>query len=203
MSYVIAAPEYLSAAATHLTNIGSAIQSANSAALGPTSSILAAGTDEVSAQIAAMFGAHAQAYQALSTQAVHQQFTQLMSGGAAQYASTEAANSSPLQTIEQDLFNAINTPSQLLTGRPLIGNGANGKPLTGQNGGNAGWLIGNGGAGGSGDDNQNGGNGGAGGFFGGAGGPGGAGGGGAGNGGSGGAGGLFAPAAPAGQAGTA
>jgi hypothetical protein len=53
MSYVIAAPEYLSAAATHLTKIGSAIQSANSAALGPTSSILAAGTDEVSAQIAA------------------------------------------------------------------------------------------------------------------------------------------------------
>jgi PE family len=53
MSYVIAAPECLSAAASHLTKIGSAIQSANSAALGPTSSILAAGTDEVSAQIAA------------------------------------------------------------------------------------------------------------------------------------------------------
>ena len=150
MSFVIAAPEYVAAAATDLSNIGSAISSANSAALGPTSSVLAAGADQVSAQIAAVFGAHAQAYQALSAQAAsfHQQFVQLMNGGAAQYGVTEAANASPLQTVEQELLGVINTPSQLLTGRPLIGNGANGAPGTGANGGDAGWLFGNGGAGG-------------------------------------------------------
>jgi PE family len=46
MSLVSAAPEFVSAAAD-LENIGSAISRANAAAL-PTSSVLAAGADEVS-----------------------------------------------------------------------------------------------------------------------------------------------------------
>jgi hypothetical protein len=54
MSFLIAAPEYGSAAATDLSNIGSAIGSANLAALGPTTNVLAAGADEVSAQVAAI-----------------------------------------------------------------------------------------------------------------------------------------------------
>jgi hypothetical protein len=58
MSFVIAAPEYVAAAATDLSNIGSAIGTANSAALGPTTNVLTAGADEVSAEIAALFGAH-------------------------------------------------------------------------------------------------------------------------------------------------
>lgn len=69
MSFVIAVPEYLTAAATDLANVGSTINSANSAAVGPTSSVLAAGTDEVSAAVAVLFGQHAQAYQVLSAQA--------------------------------------------------------------------------------------------------------------------------------------
>src|ERR1700741_2022555 len=94
MSYVIAAPEYVAAAAADLANIGSAISDANSAAWGPVSSMLPAGADEVSASIAALFDAHAQVYQALSAaaQAFHAQFVQLMSGGAEQYAVTEALN---------------------------------------------------------------------------------------------------------------
>jgi hypothetical protein len=59
MSYVIAAPEFVSAAATDLANIGSAIGSAigsvNAAALAPTSGVLAAGADEVSAAVAGLF----------------------------------------------------------------------------------------------------------------------------------------------------
>jgi PE family protein len=43
MSWVVAAPEYVSAAASDLANIGSAISSANAAALVPTSGVLAAG----------------------------------------------------------------------------------------------------------------------------------------------------------------
>ena len=48
--------------------------------MGPTSSVSAAGADSVSAAIAQLFGAHAQAYQAISAQAAqfHEQFVQLM-----------------------------------------------------------------------------------------------------------------------------
>ena len=69
MSFVIAAPEFLTAAATDLANIGSTIGAANAAAAAPTTSLLAAGADEVSAAVAALFGGHAQSYQALSAQA--------------------------------------------------------------------------------------------------------------------------------------
>jgi hypothetical protein len=151
MSYVIAAPEFVSAAATDLANIGSGISSANAVALAPASGVLAAGADEVSAAVAGLFTTQAQAYRALSAQAAwfHQQFVQLMNAGSAQYATTEAANASPLQTLRQELLNVINAPTELLLQRPLIGNGTNGTPGTGKNGGaggNAG-LIGTGGAG--------------------------------------------------------
>jgi PE family len=127
MSFVNASPDYLAAAGSDLANIGSNIGLANSAALGPISSVPAAGADEVSASIAALFDAHAQAYQALSAQAAsfHQQFVQLMSGGATQYASTEAANASPLQSIHQGVLSEISSPSQALsTGSSLIGSAA-------------------------------------------------------------------------------
>ena len=63
-------------------------RSVRMAALTPTSRVLAAGADEVSAIIAALFSSHAQAYQALSAQAAsfHAQFVQLMNSGASQYA---------------------------------------------------------------------------------------------------------------------
>ncbi|ETZ98152.1 PE family protein [Mycobacterium kansasii 824] len=97
--------------------------------------MLAAGADEVSAAIAAMFTAHGQAYQAISAQAeaFHNQFVQTVAANAAAYASTEVAN------VEQTLLNAVNAPSQALTGRALIGNGVNGTS-PGQAGGNGGWL---------------------------------------------------------------
>ena len=78
---------------------------------------------------------------------------QALTAGANSDAGAEAANASPLQTVQQDVLHAVNAPSQALTGRPLIGNGANGATGTGHNGGNGGWLIGNGGNGGSGGTN--------------------------------------------------
>jgi len=97
----------------------------------------------VSAAIAALFGAHGQAYQALSAQgaAFHDQFVQALTAGAGSYAAAEAANASPLQ----DLLNLVNAPFEVVLGRPLIGNGANGAPGTGENGAPGGILIGNGG----------------------------------------------------------
>lgn len=54
MSFVIAVPEFLSAAATDLANLGSTISAANAAASIPTTGVLAAGADDVSAAIAAL-----------------------------------------------------------------------------------------------------------------------------------------------------
>jgi hypothetical protein len=113
MSFVIAGPDYVTVAATDLANVGSMISQAKSAAAGPTSTVLAAGADEVSAGIAALFSARGHAFQALGAQAesFHQQFVQLLNGGAAQYALAEAANTNFLQTVEQDVLGAINAPS--------------------------------------------------------------------------------------------
>lgn len=160
MSFVIAAPEVMAAAATDLANIGSSISAASAAAAGPTMGILAAGADEVSVAISALFGSHAQGYQTLSAQlaAYHNQFVRALNAGAGSYASAEAAN------VQQTLLNAINAPTQTLLGRPLIGNGADGGP--GQNGGPGGLLYGNGGNGGAGIPVGRGGDGGSGGLIG-------------------------------------
>lgn len=146
MSFLFAQPEMLGAAATDLASIGSAISTANAAAAAATTRVLAAGADEVSAAVAALFSGHAQTYQALSTQAAafHQQIVQTLTSTAGAYASAEAAN------VEQQLLGAINAPTMALLGRPLIGHGADGAPGTGQAGGAGGILYGNGGNGGSG-----------------------------------------------------
>ena len=107
MSYLVAAPEMLAAASADLEGIRSVLSAANAAAAAPTSGVLAAGTDEVSAALASLFSGHAGVYQALSTQAAsfHQQFVQAMSTGGALYADAEAANASligaPVQAAAQ------------------------------------------------------------------------------------------------------
>ena len=62
MSFVIAQPDFVAAAATDLANMGSAIGEAHATALAPTTEMLAAGADEISAAVAALFGSHAQSY---------------------------------------------------------------------------------------------------------------------------------------------
>jgi hypothetical protein len=59
MSFVLAVPDLVSTAATDLAGIGSTLTQANSAAAAQTTEVLAAGADEVSAAVAALFGAHA------------------------------------------------------------------------------------------------------------------------------------------------
>ncbi len=164
MSFVVTIPEALAAVATDLAGIGSTIGTANAAAAVPTTTVLAAAADEVSAAMAALFSGHAQAYQALSAQAAlfHEQFVRALTAGAGSYAAAEAASAAPLEGV----LDVINAPALALLGRPLIGNGANGAPGTGANGGDGGILIGNGGAGGSGAAGMPGGNGGAAGLFG-------------------------------------
>ncbi|WP_459758544.1 PE family protein, partial [Mycobacterium riyadhense] len=124
MSFVFAVPDMLGAAATDLARLGSTLSAANAAAEAQTTALLAAGEDEVSAALAALFSAHGQGYQVLSVQAAgfHDQFVRALTAGAGAYASADAANASPLA----GLVEALNAQSQVLTGRPVIGNGANG-----------------------------------------------------------------------------
>jgi hypothetical protein len=127
MSFVIAAPDTVMAAAADLARIGSTISAANAAAAAPTTGVVAAGADEVSAAVAALFSKSGQAFQALNSQAAafHAQFVQNMTSGVAAYAGAEAANA------EQNLLDAVNAPTLVLLGRPLIGNGTNGAPSAG------------------------------------------------------------------------
>jgi hypothetical protein len=94
MSFVSAQPEDLTAAAGNLQSIGSAVTAQDAAAAAPTTGVVAAAADEVSALTAAQFALHAQMYQAVSAQAaaIHDMFVTTLAGNASSYATTEAAN---------------------------------------------------------------------------------------------------------------
>lgn len=173
MSFVIAAPETVTDAANSLARLAETIGTANATAAAPTAGVLVAGADEVSVAIAAVFTQHASTYQVLSAQgaAFHAEFVRILNAGAGTYAAAEGANATPLQTIEQnveqqaagmitsapvqtfgqDTLDVINAPTNILLGRPLIGNGSNGTTTSqgiGTAGGDGGILWGYGGNGG-------------------------------------------------------
>jgi hypothetical protein len=94
MSFVSTQPEDLTAAAGNLQNIGSAVTAQNAAAAAPTTGVVPAAADEVSALTAAQFTVQAQLYQAVSAQAavIHDMFVSTLGTSAGSYAATEAAN---------------------------------------------------------------------------------------------------------------
>lgn len=94
MSFVTTQPEMLTAAAGNLAAIGSALSAQNAAAATPTTGVVPAAADEVSALTAAQFAAHASMYQSISAQAeaIHQMFVATLNSSASSYAATEAAN---------------------------------------------------------------------------------------------------------------
>ena len=113
MSYVIAAPEMMTEAATDLATIGSTLRAAHLAAAAPTVAVLPAAADEVSAAIAHLFSSCAQDYHALAGQvaASHGQFVQHLTAGAVSYASTEdaiVALLQPLTAIADQIGPAMN-----------------------------------------------------------------------------------------------
>ncbi|KQH80203.1 PE family protein [Mycobacterium gordonae] len=91
MSFVTTQPESLTASASTLQGVGCAV---SAAAAGPTTAIVPAAGDEVSALTAAQFAAHGHLYQAVSAQAaaIHEMFVQVLGVSAGSYAATEAAN---------------------------------------------------------------------------------------------------------------
>jgi PE family len=94
MSFVTTQPEALNSAATSLGGIGSSLNAQNAAVAAPTTGVVPAAADEVSALTAAQFAAHAQLYQAVAAQAaaIHEQFVNTLATSSASYAATEAAN---------------------------------------------------------------------------------------------------------------
>jgi PE family len=94
MSFVTTQPEMLSAAASQLQGVGTAIAAQNAAIAAPTTGVIPAAADEVSALTAAQFASHAQMYQTISAQAaaMHEMFVRVLNASAGSYATTEAAN---------------------------------------------------------------------------------------------------------------
>ncbi|WP_155771865.1 PE family protein, partial [Mycobacterium asiaticum] len=107
MSFVIAVPEFVEAAAEQLAGIGSTLVQVSSSAAGATTALAPAAADEVSAAIARLFGTLGSDYQAASAQAAayHEQFVASLTRGATAYASAEAVNISALFNLNNLLAN--------------------------------------------------------------------------------------------------
>lgn len=94
MSFVVTAPEAVTAAAGNLAGIGSALQEAATAAAGSTTGIATAAADEVSVAISRLLSSFGEEFQAVNNQAAnfHAEFVRLLNGGAAAYVNAELAN---------------------------------------------------------------------------------------------------------------
>jgi len=93
MSYLITAPDALASTTADVERIGAAISAAGAHAAGPTTGVVAAAEDEVSAAIARLFGAYAEQNQALLAQAAtfHIRFARALAAAGNSYARAEAA----------------------------------------------------------------------------------------------------------------
>jgi hypothetical protein len=94
MWFVTAHPEMLIAAAGDLRGIATAVGAGNAAAAAPTTGVVPAAADEVSALTAMQFNAHAAMYQAVSAQAaaIYDMFVSTLGASAGSYAAAESAN---------------------------------------------------------------------------------------------------------------
>ena len=146
MSSLVANPDILAIAVTDVAGIRSALSAANAAVATPIVQVQVAAADEVLAAAPGGVQPDGQAHEGDQRSAIrfHDQFAQLLSNAGSSYALAEAANTSPLQSLEQNLLNAVNAPTEAFRGRPLIGNGADGTTVNGvgTRGGDGGYLIG-------------------------------------------------------------
>ncbi len=98
MTYVSAESQIIATAAADLEGIGSAINAAGAAAASPTSKVLAAAADEVSAAVARLFGAYGAQGQTVVSQlaALHDEFNRLLAAAGFAYTGTEVANTATI-----------------------------------------------------------------------------------------------------------
>jgi len=121
MSYVMAAPEMIAAAATDVAAVGSTLSAAHLAAAAPTVGVIPAAADEVSASIAHFFSQHAQGYQALAGKAAafHEEFVQHLSASAHSFAAAEAANAASLLHLHTSAVSSASAAAAALPA-PLL-----------------------------------------------------------------------------------
>jgi PE family len=98
MSFVTTMSDAMTATAGGLQDVGSAVAVGNAAAAAPTSGVIPAAADAVSALTAVQFATHAQMYQEISAQAamIHDLFVATLATSAGSYAAAEAANAGTL-----------------------------------------------------------------------------------------------------------
>jgi PE family/PPE-SVP subfamily C-terminal region len=122
MSFVTTQPEALTAAASTLQTIGSGMAAQNAAAAAPTTGVVPAAADEVSALQAAQFAAYGTWYQQVSAQAaaIHQMLVNTLGASAGSYGATESANQAATSSTSL---------SGILGG--LTGSGTSGSGLSG------------------------------------------------------------------------
>lgn len=94
MSFVTTLPAALSATASTLQHLGTSMAGENAAAAAPTTGVVPAAADEVSALQATQFSAYGTLYQQVSAQAaaMHQTLVNTLGTSAGSYGQTEAAN---------------------------------------------------------------------------------------------------------------
>lgn len=94
MTFVTTEPEAMVASAGELTGIGGVMAGAHAAAAAPTTTVLPAGLEEVSALMAMVFNTHGAMHQAVAAEgmAVHATHVATLETSAASYAAVEAIN---------------------------------------------------------------------------------------------------------------
>ena len=132
MSFVTTQPEALAYAAGKLQTIGSGVAAESAAAAAPTTNVIPAAADEVSALQAAIFGAYGSLYQSVNAQAasVHELLVHTLGASAARLRppspSNSATTASPLaERISSFLGSAASTdpPGGSLANIANIGTG--------------------------------------------------------------------------------
>src|SRR5947209_4198984 len=105
MTFVIAAPDIMTAAATDLAIVDADLSHAHSAASRATVDLAPAAADEVSVGIAHLFSEHAHGFQALAGKAsvFHDQFVQNLRTSAAAYGEIDHLHASLLQMVDHPL----------------------------------------------------------------------------------------------------
>ena len=117
MSYVMAAPEMMAAAAADVAAIGSTLRAAHLAAAAPTVAVLPAAADEVSASVAQVFSQAAQGFQGLvgKASAFGEHFAQQLTSGGGAYAAAEAVNAASVAFDPNSIIQGlIDAPAGLL-----------------------------------------------------------------------------------------
>jgi hypothetical protein len=135
---LITQPEQLAAAAADAGQISTAIGAARAAAAGPTTNLVAAAEDEVSAIAAVLFGAYGQECQALLRQATefNEGFVAALAAAGNAYAAAEAAASNLLggNAVPAAVAGALATAPAAAPGDPIttLVLGGSGNPIPGQ-----------------------------------------------------------------------